>query len=79
MIVISVEHPIVVWLCDYARYLLNRLEAGRGGKTPYKRLKGKGARVLGVEFWEKVMWKMRTTGPLRKIEEQWKFGILIGV
>ena len=36
---IDIGHPIVTWLCEYASYLLNRLEVGRDGKTSYERIK----------------------------------------
>ena len=61
---ISVEHPVVTWMCVQAGYLLNRLEVGRDGKTAYERSKGKRAKVLGVEFGKKVLWKARAPGHL---------------
>ena len=76
---ISVDHPIVVWLCDYAAYLLNRLEIGRDGKTSYERSKGKKATVLGFEFGEKVMLKTRTSGHMQKMNAQWNYGVFVGV
>ena len=76
---ISVDHPIVVCLCDYAAYLLNRLEIGRDGKTSYERSKGKKATVLGFEFGEKVMWKTRTSGHMQKMNAQWNYGVFVGV
>ena len=65
---ISAEHPIVIWMCDYASYLFNRLEVGRDGKTATERSKGKNATVLGVEFGEKVVWKGRPAGAMQKLE-----------
>jgi hypothetical protein len=77
---ISAQHPVVVWMCDYVGYLLNRLEVGRDGKTAYERMKGKKSTVLGIEFGEKVMWKARQTGPfLKKLEARWQFGLFIGI
>ena len=54
---VDVRHPVITWLCDYVSYLMNRMEVARDGKTPYERLKGKKAEVMGLEFGEKVMWK----------------------
>ena len=77
---ISAEHPVVVWMCTHAAYLLNRLEVGRDGKTSYEKSKGKKAKVLGIEFGEKVLWKARPAGPyMQKIETMWGRGIVVGV
>ena len=76
---ISVSHPIVVWLCDYAVYLLTRLEAVRDGKTPYERSNGKKTTVIRFEFGEKVMWQLRPGGRMQKISRQWKHAVFIGV
>ena len=76
---IVTEHPILPWLCEHASYLLNRLEVGRDGKTAYERSKGKRATVLGLEFGEKMMWKLKPTGLMQKLETQWHFGLFIGV
>ena len=76
---IDIGHPIVTWLCEYASYLLNRLEVGRDGKTSYERMKGKRATVLGVEFGERIMWKEKPVGALRKMIPQWQLGIFLGV
>ena len=76
---ISAEYPIVIWMCDYASYLLTRLGVGRDGKTATERSKGKKASVLGVDFGEKVMWKGRPAGAMQKLEPRWEYGIFIGV
>ena len=76
---IATEHPILAWLCEHTAYLLNRLEVGHGGKTPYERMKGKRATVLGVEFGEKLMWKQKPIGAMSKLESQWKIGVFIGI
>ena len=77
---IATEHPIVIWMCDHAGYLLNRLEVGRDGKTAYERMKGKRSKVLGLEFAEKVLWRGRPNGPtMKKIEPQWQHDVYIGV
>ena len=58
---------------------MNRLEVGKDGKTSYKRLKGKKATVLGIEFGEKVMWKKKARNRMDKLEPRWEFGIFFGV
>ena len=79
MVRIATDHPIVLWMCEHAAYLLNRLEVGRDGKTAYERMKGKKATVLGIEFGERVMRKEKPIGAMRKMVTQWQFGIFIGV
>ena len=43
---------IVMFIPEYAAYLLNRLEVGQDGKTAYEWTKGKKPTVLGFEFVE---------------------------
>ena len=56
---VSAKEPIVTFMPEYAAYLLNRREQGKDGKTSYERCKGKKAIVLGVEFGEKLLYKVR--------------------
>ena len=44
---IDTKHPVLTWLCEYAGYMMNRLEVSVDGKTAYERCKGKKAEVLG--------------------------------
>ena len=55
---VSPEEAIVSFIPEYAAYLLNRLEVGNDGKTAYERARGKKATVIGVEFGEKVSYKI---------------------
>ena len=55
---IDAREPLVTYIPEYAAYLLNRLEVGKDGKTAYERCKGKKAKVLGLHFGEKVLYKM---------------------
>ena len=67
-------------MVEYASYLLNRCEVSHDGKTAYERLKGKSAKVLGVEFGETVMWKRRPLGgPLGKLSIMWEEGVFLGI
>ena len=76
---IDPKEPVVAYMPEYAAYLLNRLEVGKDGKTPYERCKGKRARVLGLEFGEKVLYKIKGDGKLNKIRPRWEYGIFVGV
>ena len=46
---------------------MNRLEVGKDGKVAYDRAKGKKPTVLGVEFGEKLLYKVKPTAKLEKI------------
>ena len=63
---------------EYASYLMNRLEVGKGGKVAYDRAEAKKPIVLGVEFGEKLLYKVKPTAKLEKINSRWEFGIFVG-
>ena len=59
---------------------MNRAEVGHDGWTPHERLKGKKARLPGMEFGEAVMWKRRPQGgPLGKLSCLWSDCIYLEV
>ena len=77
---IDTKHPVLTWLCEYSMHMLNRLEVSKDGKTAYERCKGKQAKVLGLEFAEKVLWKFRQHGAhMEKLNGRWGHGLFIGV
>ena len=77
---LDVAHPIWTWMAEYAGWLLTRCEVGRDGKTAYERIKGKHARVQGMEFGEAVLWKRRRQGgPLGKLTSMWEDGVFLGI
>jgi hypothetical protein len=50
------------------------------GKTAYERCKGKKTEIIGLEFGEKVLWKIPVKGPkMEKLNARWGSGIFIGV
>ena len=59
---ISPNHPVLTWMVGHAAVLLNRFEVARDGKTAYERMKRKTAKVLGLEFGEKILWKRKPVG-----------------
>ena len=58
---------------------MNRLRKGEDGKVPYERSRGKKPTVLGVEFGEKVLYKIPKRPKMEKIEPRWKHGIFVEV
>ena len=80
MVKLDPENALLSWLVEYAGWLVNRAEVGHDGQTPYERLKGKTARLPGMEFGEAVMWKSRPQGgPLGKLSCLWSDGIYFRV
>ena len=76
---VDVRHPILTWLCDFVGFMMNRFEVSSDGKTPYERIKGKAAQVLGLEFGEKVMYKHAPGKHMEKINARWSLGLFVGV
>ena len=77
---VDAKEKVVVFMAEYGAYLHCRLEVGRDGKTAYERTKGKAGKVLGVEFGEKLLWKVRKkTGKQEKLNARWEYGIFVGV
>ena len=71
--------PIVTFLPEYCAYLMNRLEVGKDATTAYERVKGKKATVLGIEFGEKLFYKVKIKNKFEKIDTMWKFRIFVVV
>ena len=76
---LDARERIVAFIPEYAAYLLNRMLRGNDGKVPYERIKGKKPSVLGIEFGEKVMFKVYLGSKLAKIEARWNYGIFVGI
>ena len=70
---------ILTFIPEYAAYLINRLEVGKDGRVGYERVKGKRPTVLGLEFGEKVLYKVRLKDKLEKLNARWEEGIFVGV
>ena len=76
---LDAKEKIATFIPDYAAYLMNRLEVGKDGKTAYERTKGKKPTVLGIEFGEKVLYKIKPSQKMEKINARWDYGIFVGV
>jgi hypothetical protein len=70
---------IVAFMPEFAAYGLNRLKVGLDGKVPYQRARGKRPTVLGLEFGEKVLFKLKLGAKMEKINPRWDFGIFVGI
>jgi len=79
-VVIPDSHAVLTWMMGYASFLLNRFEIGSDGKSSYERLKGKKAKVNGLEFceglWFKVKEKRERVG---KLAVRWRDGVYLGI
>ncbi len=76
---IDAREKIVGFIPEYVAYLLNRLSQGEDGKVPYERIRGKKPTILGLEFGEKLLYKVKRGSKLEKINERWEYGIFLGV
>ena len=76
---LDARERVVAFLPEYVTYLLNRLKEGEDGKTAYERVRGKKASVVGLEFGEKVLYKIHGGPKLQKINPRWEPGIFVGV
>ena len=76
---IKPDDKLVIFMAEYASYLLNRLDIGKDGKTAHERCRGKRATVMAVEFGEKLLWKIRQKSKLEKLNPRWDFGVFVGV
>ena len=59
---LDAEHVIWPWVVEMVSWLASRAEVGADGKTAYERVKGKKARIEGLEFGEGVLWKRNGGG-----------------
>ena len=76
---IKAEDKLVIFMAEYAAYLMNRLEVGKDGKTAYERCRGKRATVMAIEFGEKLLWKVRQKSKMEKLNPRWEYGVFVGV
>ena len=76
---ISAKEPIITFMPEYAAFIINRREVGKDGKTAYERNKGKKASILGLEFGEKLLYKIKAGTKDEKINARWDHGIFVGV
>ena len=76
---VDTRERIVQFTPEYAAYLINRVEIGQDGKSAYERVKGKKPTILGVEFGEKLLYKVKLANRMEKINARWEHCIFVGV
>ena len=64
---LDARERIVHFIPEYGAYLINRLEVGKDGKVAYDRAKGKKPIVLGVEFGEQLLYKVKPASKMEKM------------
>ena len=52
---------------------------GKDCKVAFDRAEGKKPTALGVEFGEKLLYKVKPTNKMEKINARWEHGFLVGV
>ena len=78
-VTIDVLHLVLIWLCEFVGYMMNRMEVASDGKTPYERVKEKRSEVMGLEFCEKVLWKYHPGKRMAKFDARLGYGLFLGV
>ena len=73
------NEPLVQFIPEFAAYVTNRMAVGKDGKTNLERVKGKRASLIGLEFGEKLLWKLPKKDKMAKLRERWCYGIYVGV
>ena len=68
----------MAFLPEYAACLMNRLKKGEDGKVAYERSRGKKPTVLGIEFGEKLLFRLAKGPKMEKIKLRWEYCIFVG-
>ena len=77
---LTLKHPLMTWITEYAGHLLNRFQVGHDGKTAFERCKGEWAKTLGIEFGGAILWKQKALGGVfAKMTCLWEDGVYLGV
>jgi hypothetical protein len=79
-IYIQLQEHLGFEVCAKERIIaFNRLHRGSDGKVPYERIKGKAPSILGIEFGEKVLYKLKPLDKTAKLMARWDYGVFVGV
>ena len=73
------SHPIMAWLVEHVADVLTKYLQGSDGKTGYQRLFGKQVHEEGLEFGEKVMYRLKRTNEMNVVlDARWEPGVWLG-
>ena len=73
------SHPVMAWLVEHIGDVVTKYMQGADGKTAYRRLFGKHVHEEGLEFGEKVMYKLKKTQDTNVVlDPRWLPGIWLG-
>ena len=72
---ITSEDKMMVFVAEYAAYLINRMQVWKDGQTSYERRRGKRATDTAIEFGGKLLWKVRQGTSWRSFNLRWAYGV----
>ena len=73
------SHPLMSWLLDFVGDCLSKNLTGSDGKTAYERLTGKSCRDEGLEFAEKLYFRLPPTKDRGVVlDGRWETGVWLG-
>ena len=76
------EHPLMTWLVEHVAWILTVRPNGEDGKTPFQLIRGRPFLKRAVEFGERLLYKLPTTGPRQEergaLQARWSRGIMMG-
>jgi hypothetical protein len=76
------DHAVFSWLVDHAAWVMTTRRVGHDGRTAYARVRRHTFSKRGVEFGEKVLYKLPMKGPEAdargSMDPRYKMGIVLG-
>ena len=73
------SHPLMAWLVEHVSDVITKYLQSSDGKTGYQRLFGKQVHEEGLEFGERVMYRLKRTQDMGVVlDARWKPGIWLG-
>jgi hypothetical protein len=73
------SHPVMTWLVEHVSDIITKYLQSSDGKTGYQRLFGKQVHEEGLEFGEKIMYRLKRTQETNVVlDPRWKTGYWLG-
>ena len=76
------DHPVMTWLVEHVAWILTARPQGEDGKTAFQKIRGRPFLKRGVEFGERVLYKLPMSGPRHdergELHERWGRGLMLG-